>query len=163
MKKPQLTTGKVLGILAVVLVLGMSGSAVAGSLVTSAKIKNRTIRVIDINPTAITAIRGNRPAYATVSKTGVVSNALRVTQANVTHPGTGKYCFKGLPFTPRNAQVTMIDPFPAGFSVAMSARVQLGSGIDAAFGCPSGSQVLVVLRTHDPIGVEDEPFQILLN
>lgn len=163
MNKPQLSTGKVLALAAVVLALIMSGSAVAGSLVTSAKIKNHTIRLVDINSNAVKAIRGNRPAYATVSATGVVSNALRVTQAMVTHPDTGFYCFKGLPFTPKNAQVTMIDPFPGGFSVDMSARVQLGANINAGFGCPAGTQVLVTLRTHDPVGTENTPFNILFN
>lgn len=158
----KLSTGKVLGLVAVVFALMMSGSAVAGSLITSARIKDHTIKVVDINPNAIAKIRGIRPAYATVSSTGTVSNALRVTQAMVSHPGTGFYCFKGLPFVPKNAQVTLVDPFPSGFSVDMSVRVQLGT-ISGAFGCPAGTQVLVTVRTDDPVSTENSPFQILFN
>jgi hypothetical protein len=187
----------------IALILAMSGSAVAGSLITGAQIKNGTIQLKDINSKARKALRGKTgpagprgatgptgpagpaggggggggavgptgpagPAgsgvgYATVSSSGGVSSALNVTSANVTKPAstTGFYCFHGLSFTPHNAQVTLVEPFPVGETLGIAPRVVLGT-IDAGFSCPSGTQALVTIR-KDAGGLEDHPFSILFN
>jgi hypothetical protein len=52
---------------------------------------------------------GGAVAYAHVSPNGVVdtAHAKNITQANVTHPQTGVYCFNGLSFTPNSIEVTL--------------------------------------------------------
>jgi hypothetical protein len=172
------------------LVLAASGSAVAASIITSAQIKNGTIQLKDISSNARKALKGQigpagatgapgatgavgatGPAgaqgtavgFATVSSTGTVSSALNVATANVTKPAssTGFYCFTGLSFTPRNAQVTLVEPFPVGETLGIAPRVFIGTP-NAGFGCPSDTQALVTIR-KDAGGVEDHAFSILFN
>jgi hypothetical protein len=106
---------------------------------------------------------GTALGYATVDSAGTVSSALNVTTANVTKPATttGFYCFSGLSFTPKNAQVTLGEPFPAGETLGIAPRVVLGTP-SAGFGCPTGTQALVTIR-KDAGGVEDHAFSILFN
>jgi hypothetical protein len=106
---------------------------------------------------------GTAVGYATVDSPGTVSSALNVTTANVTKPlsSTGFYCFSGLSFTPKNAQVTLIEPFPVGETGGIAPRVFLGTP-NAVFNCPSGTQALVTIR-KDAGGVEDHAFSILFN
>jgi hypothetical protein len=106
---------------------------------------------------------GTAVAYATVNSTGGVSQALNVTTANVSKPATstGFYCFSGLSFTPHNAQVTLVEPFPVGETLGLAPRVVLGTP-NAGFGCPTGTQALVTIR-KDAGGLEDHPFSILFN
>jgi hypothetical protein len=42
--------------------------------------------------------------YARISVTGTVSQAKNITNANVTHPTNGAFCFNNLPFNPQNIQ-----------------------------------------------------------
>lgn len=114
-------------------------------------------------PTGPAGPAGTALAYATVSSAGTVSSALNVTTANVTKPAasTGFYCFSGLPFTPHNAQVTLVEPFPVGETLGIAARVALGTP-NAGFNCPTGSQGIVTIR-KDATGLEDHPFSILFN
>jgi hypothetical protein len=52
---------------------------------------------------ATSADSANPIAFAQVSASGsvIAANSRGITQANVTHPGTGTYCFGGLGFTPK--------------------------------------------------------------
>ena len=106
---------------------------------------------------------GTAVGYAIVDSPGTVSSALNVTTANVTKPvgSTGFYCFSGLLFTPKNAQVTLVEPFPVGETLGIAPRVALGTP-NAVFNCPSGTQALVTIR-KDAGGVEDHAFSILFN
>jgi hypothetical protein len=107
---------------------------------------------------------GTALGYATVDSPGTVSSALNVTTANVTKPlsSTGFYCFSGLPFTPKNVQVTLVEPFPAGETPGIAPRVFVGTP-NAGFNCPTGTQALVTIR-KDAGGLgEDHAFSILFN
>jgi hypothetical protein len=107
---------------------------------------------------------GSAVGYATVDSPGTVSSALNVTTANVTKPisTTGFYCFSGLSFTPKNAQVTLVEPFPVVETGAIAPRVFVGTP-NAVFNCPTGTQALVTIR-KDAGGVgEDHAFSILFN
>jgi Collagen triple helix repeat (20 copies) len=53
-----------------------------------------------------TGAPGSALGFANIGATGSVSSASNVSAANVTHTMTGEYCFKNLPFTPKNAVVT---------------------------------------------------------
>jgi hypothetical protein len=66
--RKKVTPGLVLGGIAVV--LSMSGSAVAGSLITSAKIKDGTIQSKDIKKNSITLNRLSRGAQAAIKRAG---------------------------------------------------------------------------------------------
>ena len=65
---------------------------------------------------------GTAVAWAYVSSSGTVdpTQSKGITDANVTHPATGNYCFSGLSFTPKNIIVSannigpVYDTLPAG-------------------------------------------------
>jgi hypothetical protein len=108
---------------------------------------------------------GTALGYATVDSPGTVSSALNVTTANVTKPlsSTGFYCFSGLPFTPKNAQVTLVESFPVGETPGIAPRVFIGTP-NAGFNCPTGTQALVTIRKPSVGGAgEDHAFSILFN
>ncbi|HET7690487.1 MAG TPA: hypothetical protein VFK41_08920 [Nocardioidaceae bacterium] len=145
----------------VALVVAMTGSAVAGSLITSAQIKDGTIKMRDLSRATKTALRDHE-AFATVDAAGNVSNGSGITGANVVQPDstTGFYCFTGLSFTPKNAQVSLVEPFPVGETLGLAARVALNAGVP--FNCPAGTKAIVTIR-KDAGGLEDHAFSILFN
>ncbi len=112
------TPSMVVALLALVLV--SAGSAVAGSLVTSAQIKDHTIKVVDLKKSTVKALKGKKGAtgaageqgpqgpegaqgpegdaglargYAMIQPNGTLYNQ-QGTFANLTivHPATGVYC-----------------------------------------------------------------------
>lgn len=106
------TPSMVVALLALVLI--SAGSAVAGSLVTSAQIKDRTIKVVDLKKSTVKALKGKQgpagpqgeqgaqgpqgPAgsargYALIQPTGTLYNQ-QGTFADlvIVHPATGVYC-----------------------------------------------------------------------
>jgi hypothetical protein len=88
-----------------------------------------------------------------------------VTTANVTKPlsSTGTYCFTGLAFTPKNAQVTLVEPSPVAETFGIAPRVFVGTPT-AGFNCPTGTQALVTIRKPSVGGPgEDHAFSILFN
>ena len=93
------------------------------------------------------AASANPIAYALVSSTGAVDEASSkgVTDANVFKPAeAGRYCFRGLSFTPKAGQATV------DFGDAGSEYAQFGiPGTDSAF-CVAGDQAVV--GTTDEVG-----------
>lgn len=106
-KKLIPTPSLVVAVLALVLVGG--GSAVAGSLITSAQIKDRTILMKDLNKKTINKLNGQvGPAgadgsargYAMVQPNGTIYNPQGTfVNLEVVHIGTGAYCLKSAPGT----------------------------------------------------------------
>jgi hypothetical protein len=80
---------------------------------------------------------GTALAFARVFGSGGVDEARTqgagLTDANVTHPAPGFYCFDNLPFTPRNAQIT------ADFSANVLGEVLIGD----SSACPGVEDVFV--------------------
>ena len=72
MKVRRPSAGLVVGIIA--LIVAMSGSAVAASLITSAQIKDGTIQLKDINKKARTALKGQRGPAGGIGATGLQGN-----------------------------------------------------------------------------------------
>jgi hypothetical protein len=56
------------------------------------------------NADTATAAGNGALGYARVSSAGVVTQGSNITSANITHTGTGVYCFHGLSFNPNNIQ-----------------------------------------------------------
>jgi hypothetical protein len=100
---------------------------------------------------AYALVNGNAPGSAnTVDE----SHSMNITDANVTHPFTGTWCFNGLPFTPVNA---------LGNSIAQN-RVLAMQGIngDAAI-CVGEEQSQVVENVGNTGAFDDQPFFIMFN
>jgi hypothetical protein len=103
---------------------------------------------------------GTAVAYARVLADGTVdaTQSKGITSANVSHPGTGIYCFSGLPFTPHNVVGS-----PQFTRTTLSAFVNKGVVYAS---CPGTSQVSVVLET-DGVGsddfTQDGAFMIAIN
>ncbi len=78
---------------------------------------------------------GTARAYAYISKTGEVSHAKGIAQANVALAGGSLYCIHGLPFTPEN--VIAAATFPESNDLVASGNLG-AQGV-----CPAGTQVSV--------------------
>ena len=117
------TPSMVVALLALVLV--SDGSAVAGSLVTSAQIKDHTIKVVDLKKSTVKALKGNAGpsgpqgeqgpqgaegaqgpkgdagstrGYAMIQPNGTLYNQQGTfTDLAIVHPATGVYCLSKVP------------------------------------------------------------------
>jgi Collagen triple helix repeat (20 copies) len=102
---------------------------------------------------------GTAVAYAHVESGGGVdsTNSKNVTSANVSHPGTGVYCFHGLSFTPHAASVA-----PDGFGPVNGILVNptLLGGLSACEEAGNQLRVETTLATA-PSTLANEPFYIL--
>ena len=102
------------------------------------------------NLSVANADSANPIAYAHVSAGGtILAETKGISQANLTHPGTGRYCFSGLSFTPRGGQATVdfLD------STVQFAQFALNPG---TINCPAGAQAMV--GTVDNGGTADAGF-----
>ncbi len=162
--RSHLTYANVVATLALFLVLG-GGTALASYVISSnsqvgpgtisghtppsgkhANIIAGSINGEDVKESSLgqvpSAAQANPVAFANISHSGTVrANSRGVAQANVTHPFDGTYCFKGLGFTPKGAQVT-IDAKDSGNEFA-----QFGLGVGSS-GCATGTQAFVL--TNNP-------------
>jgi hypothetical protein len=103
---------------------------------------------------------GTAVAYARVLDDGTVDSAQSkgIVSANVSHPGTGIYCFSGLSFTPHNAVGSAQHT-----EDNLSAFVNNGTVYAS---CPGTSQVSVVLLADGGSSgdfAQDGPFMIAIN
>jgi hypothetical protein len=103
---------------------------------------------------------GTAVAYARVLDDGTVDTAQSkgISSANVSHPGTGIYCFSGLGFTPHNAVGS-----PQHTTTTLSTFVNNGAVYAS---CPGTTQVSVVLEGDGGAGGDfatDGPFMIAIN
>ena len=150
-------------IAALALFVALGGGATASILISGSHIKNHSIAKKKLTRKTIIALRGHRGprgltgatgargpagtalAYAHITSNGKfdANHSSGVTAANFTHNGAGKYCFKGLKFTPKNVVAT-IDA--AGVSASAlagsSAHAELLGNTSSV--CASGSQVAVL-------------------
>jgi len=158
-------------IAALALFVALGGGATAGVLMSGAQIKNHTIAAKKLTRHAIKALRGQRGApgptgptgpqgpagaggsalaYAHITSKGALdaTHSSGLTASNYKHNGAGKYCFKGLSFTPHNVVAT-IDAAGAGTKLpGPTAHVALGT---SSF-CASGSQVAVITENNNVLG-----------
>jgi len=157
-------------IAALALFVALGGGAWASTLMSGAQIRNHSIAAKKLTKHAILSLRGRRGArgpagpagpagqkgpagaalaYAHITASGKfdASHSSGVTAANYTHNGAGKYCFKGLSFTPHNVVATT-DAAGTGALPGPFAHVALGS---SSF-CPSGSQVAVITANNNALG-----------
>lgn len=150
-------------IAALALFVALGGGATASILISGSHIRNHSIAKKKLTRHTIRALRGSRGprgltgatgprgpagsavAYAHITASGKfdANHSLGVTAANFTHNGAGKYCFKGLKFTPHNVVAT-IDA--AGLSASALAGTSAHASLlgNTSSICASGSQVAVV-------------------
>jgi hypothetical protein len=137
---------------------GTSYAAIAtlpANSVGTTQLKNGAVTRAKINKTTISGLTGPA-AYARVLDAGTVdtTQAKGITSANVSHPGTGIYCFSGLTVTPHN----VVDS-PQHTDVTLSAFVNHGAVYAS---CPGTSQISVVEETGGGVP-QDGPFMIAIN
>ena len=95
---------------------------------------------------------GEAAAYATIDAPGTVdarSASKGVTNANVTNPNPGEYCFGGLAFTPTSAIVSADNGFNSEFTAA--SVVTFTDGTQPS-GCSAGQNVRVITLQLSPGG-----------
>jgi hypothetical protein len=110
---------------------------IAKGAVTYARLADGAVSVEKLAPGFIAPAAEKLSHAANVSSTGVVlGGSIGISQANVTHPSTGFYCFSGLTPAPVGG-VTTIDYAQAGKNVT----IQLGTGQGPV--CPTGTQAFV--------------------
>lgn len=119
----------------------IQGRDVALDTLTGLDIRESTL---DTVPRAGTAMLGRSPvAYAHVASTGdvVAADSRGVGDGNVTRGGSGRYCFRGLGFSFRTAQVT-VDYGDAATGGNPSLVAQVAKG-NPQGDCDSGNQLEV--------------------
>jgi hypothetical protein len=157
----------------VALFVALSGTTVAAQVATNAghghvgkaaKKKKRGPRgpqgppgANGVNGTEGTAgATGTALAFARVLTTGGIDESRTqgagLTDANVTSPSQGTYCFYNLGFTPRNLQVT------SDFSANRMANVLIGDS-----GCPGTEDVFVQWNQRSDGTLQNTGFYILFN
>jgi len=151
---------------------GSVGTAqLRNNAVTGAKVKPRTLSTSDFNRASLRSMRGPKGdkgdtggqgaagapgtalAYARIVGTVDANHSKGITNANLTHPADGVFCFRGLPFTPQNVIVT---PLP-GYS-AQQGTADLGQN---HVSCPADTQATVLWVIGSTL--TDALFMILVN
>lgn len=159
--RAKLTYANVMATVAVLLAL--TGSAYAAGLVGSAQIKNNSIRSVDVrNGTltgndiksssiditdlkASTIVALTQIMFGSVSGTGTVDTArtLFVSQAMVTHPSTGVYCFNNLPWQPSGGTIT------TNYDSSITDPYEWQIDVTSQSGCVAGTDVKVTVFNDD--------------
>lgn len=110
---------------------------IAKGAVTWGRLANGSVSVEKLAPGFIAPGAEKLSHAANISNAGVVlGGSVGISQANVTHPSTGFYCFSGLTPAPVGGVAT-IDYAQAGKNVT----IQLGTGQGPV--CPAGTQAFV--------------------
>lgn len=153
-------------IAALALFVALGGGATASILISGSHIRNHSIAKKKLTRKTISALRGHRGprgltgpqgatgargpagtavAYAHITSSGKfdANHSSGLTAANFTHNGAGKYCFKGLKFTPKNVVATIDAAGVAASALAGTSAHAALLGNTSSF-CASGSQVAVV-------------------
>jgi hypothetical protein len=163
----------------------IDGNSIRNGTIRGKKLHDRTITSRQIARTTIRALKDRRGlrgprgfrgstgpkgpagadgaavAYARVAADGTVDTgrAKGISQANMSHVGTGIYCFVSLGFTPKNVVAT-IEP-----SASSTGNELVWASIPApspSLGCGAGA-VTVEVRHSGSGGDTDAPFYILFN
>lgn len=110
---------------------------IAKGAVTYGRLANGSVSVEKLVPGFIAPAAERLSHAANISSVGVVlGGSVGISQANVTHPSTGFYCFSGLTPAPVGGVAT-IDYAQAGKNIT----IQLGTGQGPV--CPVGTQAFV--------------------
>lgn len=110
---------------------------IAKGAVSYGRLANGSVSVEKLVPGFVAPAADKLSHAANISSTGVVlGGSLGISQANVTHPSTGFYCFAGLTPAPVGGVAT-IDYAQAGKNIT----IQLGTGQGPV--CPAGTQAFV--------------------
>ena len=145
----------------------------AKNAVVSKKVKDGSLLATDFaagqlpqgaqGPPGAKGSDGTAVAYALIAPDGTLdaTRSKGITQANVLHnvgsPGTGRYCFSGLPFTPKNAVATLDAASGAATGPIVSVAVKEFNT------CPAGTQITVLTtRAADNFFVE-QGFYLMVN
>jgi hypothetical protein len=177
----KLTYANLMSSLAVFLVVGGGVAVAAGGLgrntvgtpqlkrnaVTAAKIKRGAVTGAKVKLSTLGTVPDSRslgglPAAKYAIRSAVVlgkgtivaAHSDGVKQANVTHPNTGLYCFKGLSPAPRTAVAQLY--FEADFKSEIFVAVKPTEG-----GC-KGAQAAVATEKSGG-GFVDEPFAVIIH
>lgn len=115
----------------------ISTAKLASGAVTSAKLANGSISLEKLVPGFIAPAAERLSHAANISSDGVVlAGSTGISQANVTHPSAGFYCFSGFAPAPVGGVAT-VDYAQAGKNITL----QLGTGQGPV--CPAGTQAFV--------------------
>src|SRR5262245_16438886 len=119
--------------------------------VDSANIAKNQVKADDVLESSLAEVplaANGAHGYVRIGGNGVVQStpvALNVTQANVTHPNPGRYCFNGLTFTPKTVLVTGDAEATAAQDNFFVSSVNTDNSV-----CPGAEQVSVESRDDDP-------------
>lgn len=115
----------------------ISTAKIADGAVTNARLADGSVSLEKLAPGFIAPAAEKLSHAANISSGGVVlAGSLGISQANVTHPSVGFYCFSGLTPAPVGGVAT-IDYAQAGKNIT----IQLGTGQGPV--CPEGTQAFV--------------------
>lgn len=115
----------------------ISTAKISPAAVTNARLADGSVSLEKLAPGFIAPTAEKLSHTANISSGGVVlAGSLAISQANVTHPSVGFYCFSGLIPAPVGGGAT-VDYAQAGKNIT----IQLGTGQGPV--CPVGTQVFV--------------------
>jgi hypothetical protein len=115
----------------------ISTAKIADGAVTNARLADGSVSLEKLAPGFIAPAAEKLSHAANISSGGVVlAGSLGISQANVTHPSVGFYCFSGLTPAPVGGVAT-VDYAQAGKNIL----IQLGVGQGPV--CPEGTQAFV--------------------
>lgn len=122
---------------------------------------------VDWNQTGPQGAAGTAVAFASVSAAGTVFAAAseNVSQASVSHPADGLYCFGGLGFTPKSVVVTPISGINENqapvFVDTIATAIVAFPPDTTAFGCADTDNVRVrTVAASSPTTLVNRPFMI---
>jgi hypothetical protein len=125
----------------------ISTAKIASGAVTNARLANGAVSFEKLAPGFIAPAAEKLSHAANISAGGVVlAGSLGISQANVTHPSTGFYCFSGLTPDPVGGVATLDYH---GFG---EETVLIEFANDQGLVCPAGTQAFV--NTRKPKGAE---------
>jgi hypothetical protein len=120
----------------------ISTAKIAAATVTSGKLADDSVSLEKLAPGFIAPTAEKLSHAANISAGGVVlAGSLGISQANVTHPSTGFYCFTGLAPAPVGGVAT-VDYSEAGENIL----IQFDTGQGPISICPAGTQAFVNAR-----------------
>jgi hypothetical protein len=118
----------------------ISTAKITAAAVTDGKLADGAISLEKLEPGFIAPMAEKLSHAANISAGGVVlGGSLGISQANVTHPSPGFYCFSGLAPVPVGGVAT-VDYSEAGENIL----IQLDTGAGPV--CPAGTQAFVNAR-----------------
>lgn len=129
----------------------ISTAKIATAAVTNGKLADDSVSLEKLVPGFVAPAAEKLSHAANISAGGVVlAGSLGISQANVTHPSTGFYCFAGLAPAPAGGVAT-VDYSEAGENIL----IQFDTGVGPV--CPAGTQAFVNARKTVKSSEKTEP------